>query len=110
MNPAPDEGSAGSLIDQCGLRGFTVGGAQVSEKHANFIQASDGATANDVVSVMTHVQQVVESRHGIVLRSEVRLVGFDAEVSSRFSDKSHNDNEIVTARQHLCELLGERNG
>ncbi|MEN9552648.1 MAG: UDP-N-acetylenolpyruvoylglucosamine reductase [Actinomycetota bacterium] len=110
VNPAPDEGSAGSLIDQCGLRGFTVGGAQVSEKHANFIQASDGATANDVVSVMTHVQQVVESRHGIVLRSEVRLVGFDAEVSSRFSDKSHNDNEIVTARQHLCELLGERNG
>ena len=110
VNPAPNEGSSGSLIDQCGLRGFTVGGAQVSEKHANFIQASDGATANDVVSVMTHVQQVVESQHGIVLRSEVRLVGFDNSVSSRFSDSSHNDNENVAARQHLCALLGERNG
>jgi UDP-N-acetylenolpyruvoylglucosamine reductase len=110
VNPAPNEGSAGSLIDQCGLRGFAVGGAQVSEKHANFIQASDGATASDVVAVMTHVQAVVESQHGIVLRSDVRLVGCDADVSSRFSDQLHHGQENVAAQQHLCALLGERNG
>lgn len=110
VNPAPNEGSAGSLIDQCGLRGFTHGAAQISEKHANFIQASDGATAADVVAVMSHVQDVVRDKCGIVLRSEVRLVGFDADVSSRFSDQQHNDDTNRAARQRLCTLLGEHDG
>jgi UDP-N-acetylmuramate dehydrogenase len=110
VNPAPNEGSAGSLIDQCGLRGYTVGGAQVSEKHANFIQASDGATANDIVSVMTHVQEEVQRQHGVTLRSEVRLVGFDSSVSLRFSDRLHNDSGNLEARLRLRALLGERDG
>ncbi len=110
VNPAPGAGSAGSLIDQCGLRGFTVGGAQVSEKHANFIQASDGATANDVISVMRHVQTVVAETHGIVLRSEVRLVGFDSSVTAQFSDELHDSDENATARRRLREALGDSDG
>ena len=110
VNPAPGEGSAGSLIDQCGLRGFTTGGAQVSEKHANFIQASDGATASDVVAVMRHVQSVVENTHGIRLRSEVRLVGFDPLTTTLFSDELHDSDSNVSARRELCVKLGESDG
>jgi len=77
VNPIPGELPAAVLIDELGLRGFRVGGAFVSEKHANFIQAVDGATAADVRAVMRHVHAVVLSRTGHDLRSEVRLVGFD---------------------------------
>lgn len=110
VNPAPGEGSAGALIDQCGLRGFTVGGAQVSDKHANFIQATENATARDIVAVMQHVQDTVAEKHGVVLRSEVRLVGFDVSVSSRFSDDVHNSGDNISSRRRLCELLGESDG
>lgn len=107
VNPAPGEGSAGSLIDKCGLRGFSIGAAQVSDKHANFIQASDGATARDIVMVMQHVQDVVADKHGVTLRSEVRLVGFDSSVSQRFSDELHDNKVNSAARRKLCELLGD---
>lgn len=110
VNPAPDEGSAGSLIDQCGLRGFAVGGAHVSDKHANFIQASDGATADDVLEVMRHVQLVVEQTHGVRLRSEVRLVGCDDVTTVQFADDAHNNRENLEARHNLCEMLGEEHG
>ena len=76
VNPIPGELPAAVLIDQMGLRGFRVGGAFVSEKHANFIQASDGATAADVRAVMEHVRAAVRESTGFELRSEVRLVGF----------------------------------
>lgn len=76
VNPIPGELPAAVLIDQLGLRGFRVGGAFVSEKHANFIQVIDGASAADVMAVMRHVRAEVLSRTGHELRSEVRLVGF----------------------------------
>ena len=76
VNPVPGELAAAQLIDQQGLRGFTIGGACVSEKHANFIQAGEGATAADVRAVMEHVRAVVFEMTGFLLRSEVRLVGF----------------------------------
>ena len=110
VNPAPGQGSAGSLIDQCGLRGFSIGGAQVSEKHANFIQASDGATAADVLAVMKHVQAVVADTHGVMLRSEVRLVGFDAAVAEQFSDVLHDSASNSSARRLLRAELGESDG
>ena len=110
VNPAPGDGSAGSLIDQCGLRGFSIGAAVVSEKHANFIQASDGASANDVLAVMRHVQSVVAETHGVTLRSEVRLVGFDSSVSSQFSDELHDSSDNTIARDRLCTALGEHDG
>ncbi len=77
VNPIPGELAAAQLIDGLGLRGRRVGGAYVSEKHANFIQAGDGATAADVRALIEEIRGIVAAERGIVLRSEVRLVGFD---------------------------------
>lgn len=83
VNPIPGELSAGELIDRVGLRGYRVGGAFVSDKHANFIQAGDGATAADVKAVIDDVRARVARETGFVLRSEVRLVGFvDADTAN----------------------------
>src|SRR4051794_4747527 len=79
INPVPGELAAAELIDRLGLRGFAIGGAEVSTKHANFIQASPGARAADVRAVMEHVRRRVAEETGIVLRSEVRLIGFEEE-------------------------------
>lgn len=76
VNPVPGELSAGELIDRCGLRGLRIGTAQVSPKHANFIQADEDGTADDVCRVMSEVRRRVADETGHVLRSEVRLVGF----------------------------------
>jgi UDP-N-acetylmuramate dehydrogenase len=76
VNPVPFEVSAGSLIDGLGLRGFRIGTAWISEKHANFIQAAEGGRASDVVAVMATVRQQVLAATGYRLRSEIRLVGF----------------------------------
>lgn len=76
VNPVPGELAAAQLIDGLGLRGFRIGGACVSEKHANFVQAEHGATAADVRAVMEHVRAEVYEQTGFLLRSEVRLVGF----------------------------------
>ena len=76
VNPVPGEVSAGLLIDRLGLRGFSIGTAGVSEKHANFIQGSDGGSAADVRAVMEYVRDRVAAETGFRLRSEVRLVGF----------------------------------
>jgi len=76
VNPVPGEVTAGALIDECGLRGFRIGTAHVSEKHANFIQGTDGGCAGDVLRVIEEVRRLVAERTGYVLRSEVRLVGF----------------------------------
>ncbi len=73
-NPPGD--SAGRLIDAAGARGLRVGSAHVSEKHANFIQADEGGSADDVVRLMRIVQDRVREASGVVLRPETRLVGF----------------------------------
>jgi UDP-N-acetylmuramate dehydrogenase len=73
-NPPGD--SAGRLIDACGLKGFRMGTAEVSTKHANFIQAEPGGSADDVLAVIRHVQAVVAATTGTDLRTEVRLIGF----------------------------------
>jgi UDP-N-acetylmuramate dehydrogenase len=75
----PQDDSAGRLIDEAGLKGFGIGTAHVSEKHANFIQAERGGRADDVRAVMEHVRAVVAERCGITLRTEVRLLGFGGE-------------------------------
>ena len=76
VNPVPGEVSAGALIDQLGLRGTRVGSAKVSDKHANFIQADDGGSADDVYALMELVQRKVAEGTGYVLRSEIRLLGY----------------------------------
>jgi UDP-N-acetylmuramate dehydrogenase len=77
VNPVPGEVTSGGLIDSMGLRGFRIGSACVSEKHANFIQADEGGTAADVRAVIEAVRSRVAEHTGYRLRSEVRLVGFD---------------------------------
>ncbi len=72
----PDGDSAGRLIDEAGLKGFRVGTARVSEKHANFIQADDSGSADDVLRLMREVAGRVWEAFGVRLRPEVRLVGF----------------------------------
>ncbi len=75
-NPPGD--AAGRLIDQvCGLAGTRLGGAVVSEKHANFIQAVEGATAADVRGLIDLVRDTVATTTGVVLDVEVKCVGFD---------------------------------
>ena len=77
VNPIPGQLSAGELIDRTGLRGTTIGGASVSQKHANFIQAiGDDTRAADVRALIELVRTRVESETGCRLRSEVRQVGF----------------------------------
>jgi UDP-N-acetylmuramate dehydrogenase len=88
VNPVPHEVTAGGLIDGLGLRGLRIGTAWVSEKHANFIQASDGGSAADVRAVMEAVRDRVAAATGFVMRSEVRLVGFDTMTSAGTTDET----------------------
>jgi len=72
-NPPGDH--AARLIDAAGLKGYSIGGAQVSDKHANFIINTGGATATDIEELIEHVRQTVLDEHGVELRQEVRIVG-----------------------------------
>jgi UDP-N-acetylmuramate dehydrogenase len=71
----PPNDSAGRLIDAAGLKGFALGGASVSRKHANFVIAGPGASAAGVLSLIRHVQETVAAQTGIRLEPEVHLVG-----------------------------------
>lgn len=66
---------AGGLIEQSGLKGYSVGDAQVSEKHAGFVINRGKASAVEVLRLIRHVQQTVYEQHGVNLEPEVRLVG-----------------------------------
>ena len=66
---------AAALIDQCGLKGLTVGGAQVSEKHAGFVINRGGATCADILALMEQVRARVYDRTGVELEPEVRIIG-----------------------------------
>lgn len=68
---------AGKLIEDAGMRGHTVGGAQVSTKHCGFVVNFDNATASDVRAVIADVQKAVLADAGVVLEPEVRMWGFD---------------------------------
>lgn len=70
----PVGGYAAALIEQSGLKGYSVGGAQVSEKHAGFVINKGGASCEDVLAVMKHVRETVLSDSGIMLEPEVRLI------------------------------------
>jgi UDP-N-acetylmuramate dehydrogenase len=72
-NPPGDY--SGRLIEACGLKGTTIGGAQISEQHANFIVNLGGATATDVYALVKQTQTVVFERTGIYLRPEIELFG-----------------------------------
>ena len=73
----PVGGFASALVDECGLKGYSLGGAQVSEKHAGFL-VNRGGTAADFLALMAHVQKEVYEQKGIMLEPEVRILGEDA--------------------------------
>ena len=66
---------AGKLIQDCELKGFTIGGAAVSEKHSGFVINKGNATAKDVLDVISHVQETVMQKFGVKLETEVRIIG-----------------------------------
>jgi UDP-N-acetylmuramate dehydrogenase len=76
-NPADD--TAGRLVEQAGLKGLRLGTAAVSDKHANFIQADPGGSADDVKRLIGVVQRLVAERLGVDLRTELHMVGFEEE-------------------------------
>lgn len=70
----PEGYFAGALIEQCGLKGFSIGGAQVSEKHAGFIVNTGNATEADVRALIRHVANTVFERTGVVLEPEIKMI------------------------------------
>ena len=71
----PEGYFAGKLIQDAGLKGVTIGGAQVSEQHAGFIINRGGATASDIIDLMHLVQNAVYDQFGVKLEPEVRIIG-----------------------------------
>lgn len=72
----PEDASAGALIDEVGLKGSMCGGAQISEKHANFIVNKNKACASDVLALIKRAQEKVKEHYGIELQPEVKFLGF----------------------------------
>ena len=73
-NPPGDQG-AGALLERCGLRGHRIGGAQISPKHANFIENAGGATSEDCVALMVEARRRALEQFGVELEREVVLLG-----------------------------------
>src|SRR5438105_11040539 len=67
--------TAGMLIDECGLKGFSIGGAQVSTLHANYIVNKGTATANDVLKIIDHIRKTVTKKTGVTLELECKVIG-----------------------------------
>ncbi len=76
----PEGYFAGKLIQDAGLKGFAVGGAMVSEKHAGFVVNYKKASAKDVCDLIAQVQEKIQAQFGVKMETEVRFVGFDKEV------------------------------
>jgi len=70
----PKEGYAAALIEQAGLRGFTIGGAQVSQKHTGFVVNKGNATFADILAVIEHTQDIVLKQFGVKLEPEIRII------------------------------------
>ena len=73
----PKNTYAAKLIDELGLKGFTIGGAEISKTHANFIVNNSSASSKDILELITVIQQKVQQKKGIYLQPEVRMIGFD---------------------------------
>ena len=71
----PEGAYAAQLIEDCDLKGKRIGGAVVSEKHANFIINENNATAADIETLIQLIQKTVKDKHGILLQTEVKIVG-----------------------------------
>ncbi len=74
----PEGFFAAALIDQCGLKGYSIGAAQVSMKHAGFL-VNGGSSSRDYLDLVRYVQRIVEERAGVQLEPEIRIIGTDKE-------------------------------
>ena len=74
-NPAEDIFS-GKLIEELGLKGFSIGGAKISEKHANFIVNYNNATSDDIVNLINYIKEKVKEKYNIELKVEQEFVNF----------------------------------
>ncbi|NLM74957.1 MAG: UDP-N-acetylmuramate dehydrogenase [Clostridiaceae bacterium] len=70
----PEGYFAGKLIEDCGLRGFSIGGAQISSKHCGFIVNTGNATSDDIIRLIEHIQKTVHEKTGVLLDPEVRVI------------------------------------
>jgi UDP-N-acetylmuramate dehydrogenase len=73
-NPSPERG-AGWIVEQCGLKGYAIGGAVISSRHANFIENAGGATSADALALMAEARRRAHERFGLELEREVRFLG-----------------------------------
>ena len=105
VNPEPGKVSAGEVIDDLGMRGLRVGSAQVSEKHANFIQADENGSAHDVVALMAEIRRRVRDERGYVLRSEIRLVGFEDATDPAIVELLNKDSEVGVSTIRLEQVF-----
>jgi UDP-N-acetylmuramate dehydrogenase len=105
VNPEPGKVSAGEVIDELGMRGLRVGSAQVSEKHANFIQADENGSAHDVVALMAEIRRRVRDERGYVLRSEIRLVGFEDATDPAILELLNKDSEVGVSTIRLEQVF-----
>jgi len=67
--------SAGRMLEACGLKGYRIGGAQISPKHANFVENADGARSADAIALMAEARRRAHEQYGVELRHEVELLG-----------------------------------
>ncbi len=72
----PECGHAGAIIDQLGLKGKKIGGAQVSEMHANFLINQEQASSQDILTLIHFIQQEVKEKMGVELESEIRYIPY----------------------------------
>ena len=105
VNPEPGKVSAGEVIDELGMRGLRIGSAQVSEKHANFIQADENGSANDVVALMAEIRRRVRDERGYGLRSEIRLVGFEDATDPAIVELLNKDSEVGVSTIRLEQVF-----
>ncbi len=91
----PDGFFAAQLIEDCGLKGRRIGGAVISIKHANFIINENKATAADIESLITLIQKTVKQQRGILLQTEVRIVGEEIIADKRVGKKTDTEKPFV---------------
>ncbi len=85
----PDhELTAGRMLEACGLRGFRIGGAQISPRHANFVENADGARSADAIALMTEARRRARDEFGVELEHEVQLLGPIALPETSFQNES----------------------
>ena len=80
-----DSVAVSKLIDEAGLKGYRVGGAEVSNKHAGFVINVDKATSKDIYLVLQHVATTLSERYGVRVKREVQLINFTEEDGDIFS-------------------------